>query len=115
MIIGATSIVSYYIIENDSPYVMVRYVSNLLFVFFIPGFTINKYFFHNKEQNLDELTMGSLMLSILLISVVGIIFYYSVIGLNMNWIILVISIVIIIFSFLSLLNSYHNKIIKGDK
>ena len=110
-IIGIVSIASFYLIAYDSQFIIIRYLSNLIYVFFIPGFSLNKYFFGENIQSLDEVTMGSMILSIILISAIGIIFYYSFIGLNFNIIILVVFISTLIFSFLSLLKTY-NKIIE---
>ena len=110
-IIGIVSIASFYLIAYDSQFIIIRYLSNLIYVFFIPGFSLNKYFFGENIQSLDEITMGSMILSIILISAIGIIFYYSFIGLNFNIIILVVFISTLIFSFLSLLKTY-NKIIE---
>jgi len=109
--IGIVSIASFYLIDYNSQFIMIRYLSNLIYVFFIPGFSLNKYFFGENTQSLDEITMGSMILSIILISAIGTIFYYSFIGLNFNIIMLVVFMSTLIFSFLSLLKTY-NKIIE---
>ena len=102
IIVGGLAVAFVFIIsENDFPWIYIRNVLGIFFVFFLPGYAFLKVISTNNEQsktskeNLEniELIVLSIGMSIALVSIMGLLLYYSPWGLDLY------SIVFFLFGF----------------
>lgn len=73
----ATVTTVFFITENTTPFIYVRYVLGSLFVLFLPGYSLIRVLFPKKELNNIERYALSIGMSIALVPITGLILNYS--------------------------------------
>jgi hypothetical protein len=78
----ATTIMVFTIPENSYPIVYSRYILGIIFIIFLPGYAFIKALFPTKELDNVERTVLSVGMSLALVSIIGLILYYTMWGIE---------------------------------
>ena len=118
--VAIASTIAVFIIPLDLvPLVYARNVLGVIFVLFLPGYTFMKVFFPTKVPNKTfteplaniERIVLSVGMSIALTSIVGLILYYTPIGIGLNPITLSLLVLTIVFATASVIREFNAKTI----
>ena len=105
----ATAVTVFTIREDAYPFVYVRYVLGLIFIFFLPGFALTEALF--PSEHLTDSSLGSMLstervavsigLSIVIAALVGLLSYYAPWGITSGPIVLILIILTTAFTFVA--------------
>jgi len=108
----ATTVIVLTVSEHSYPLVYTRYVLGSIFVLFLPGYTFIKTLFPAKELNTFERIALSMGLSLALVPVIVLLLDYTPWGIGINTVTLSLLASTIIFTMISSIREYQNKLEK---
>ena len=116
--VGTTTLIlSFTISESVYPWVYAKNLLSYVFILFLPGFAFMKALFLNNLsqktfmgnlETLQRLTL-SIVMSIILVSIVGLLLFYSPSGLNLTTILLSLFMLTSVFATVALVREYLSK------
>ena len=95
--------------ENAYPIVYIRYVLGFIFVLFIPGYAFIKALFPTKELDNIERTALSIGMTLVLVSITGLILNYTPWGIRTTPIILSLLTLTTVFATAAIIREHQNK------
>ena len=122
MILAITAIVALFVIpENFYPLAFLRYVLGVIFILYLPGYTLIKTLFPTKMpikasgENLDKIERIALSfaLSLVIVPIVGLFLNYTPWGIRLSPIVLCLFAFSVIFASIALIREYQVEL-KGD-
>jgi hypothetical protein len=78
----ATTTTVFIIPENLTPFSYIRYILDSIFVLFLPGYSLIKLLFSTKELDNIERVALSVGMSLALVPIIGLILYYTPLGIT---------------------------------
>ena len=105
----ATTLTVFAIQENFYPLIYIRYILGAIFVVFLPGYSLIKLLFPEKELDNIERTALSMGMSLALVPITGLILNYTPWGIRTTPITLSLLTLTIIFATAALIREYQTK------
>jgi hypothetical protein len=105
----ATTLTVFTIQENSYPLTYIRYILGAIFVVFLPGYTLIKLLFPEKELDNIERTALSTAMSLALVPITGLILNYTPWGIRTTPITLSLLTLTIIFATAAIIREYQTK------
>lgn len=111
------AVLVFIISDNVFPWILIKNLLSLLFILFLPGYVFTKAIFpiknpvksiNNKLEEIEKIAL-SIGLSIALVSIAGLLLYYSPWGLDNTTIVLFLVVFTSIFSTAALIKEYRTK------
>jgi uncharacterized membrane protein len=106
----ATALAVFTINENQIPIVYLRYLLGSIFVLFLPGYSLIKALFPEKELDTIERIALSIGMSLVLVSVTSLVLNYTPWGIKTVPIIFSLFILTISFATIAIIRQHKNKI-----
>ena len=104
-----TALTVFTIPENSYPLIYIRYVLGAIFVLFLPGYSLIKALFPEKELDNIERTALSIGMSLALVPITGLILNYTPWGIRTTPITLSLLTLTIIFATAAIIREHQNK------
>lgn len=104
-----TALTVFTIQENSFPLIYVRYILGAIFVLFLPGYSLIKTLFPEKELDNIEHTALSVGMSLALVPIIGLILYYTPLGIETTPITLSLLTLTIIFATTAIIREHQTK------
>ena len=104
-----TALTVFTIQENSFPLIYVRYVLGAIFVLFLPGYSLIKALYPEKNLDAIECTALSVGLSLALVPIIGLILNYTPWGIGTVLITLILLILTIIFSTVAIIREQQTR------
>jgi hypothetical protein len=77
-----TTTIVFIIPEDVVPFIYIRNVLGIVFILFLPGYSLIRLLFSTKELNLIERVALSIGMSLALVPIIGLILYYTPLGIT---------------------------------
>ena len=107
MVLSIGAIISVFVInEENTPLIFIRYVLGVLFILFLPGYSLVKALFPPREIDYLERTVLSMGISISLVPVVGMILNYTPWGIRLIPVTLFLLILTTTFTVIALIREF---------
>lgn len=105
----ATALTVFTIQENPYPLIYIRYILGAIFVLYLPGYSLIKLLFPEKELDNIERTALSMGMSLALVPITGLILNYTPWGIRTTPITLSLLTLTIIFATAAIIKEHQNK------
>jgi len=105
----ATSITVFAVQENSYPLIYIRYVLGAIFVLFLPGYSLIKALFPEKELDSIERTALSMGMSLALVPITGLILNYTPWGIRATPVTLSLLALTTVFATAAIIREHQNK------
>ena len=109
ILVTTTTITVFTIQENSYPLIYIRYVIGAIFVLFLPGYSLIKALFPEKELDNIERTALSMGLSLVLVPITGLILNYTPWGIRTTPITLSLLALTTVFATAAVIREHQNK------
>lgn len=109
ILVTTTALTVFTIQENSFPLIFVRNVLGAIFVLFLPGYSLIKTLFPEKELGTIEYTVLSIGMSLALVPIIGLILYYTPWGIETTPITIILLTLTIIFATVAIIREHQTK------